>query len=161
MGERAWTFVGAIMMTVVISVGTLLYLVMFALSAYVIVAGAEDIWSAYNKGEAAWVRVALLLIFVWTFFNSRRVTKIEGHIEHLKMLGFATASYFDFTYGNERLDPLKGLGPLTKHGFWRLWCRMTGRGVLADDFLNASFASRYGRKVTLADDLRSAWPHPQ
>jgi hypothetical protein len=101
MNERAWTVVGAIMIIVVIVVGTLFYLVMLALSAYVIVAEVEDIWSAYNKGEAAGVRVALLLIFVWTFVNSRRVTKIEEHIEDLKMLGFATASYLNFKYGNK------------------------------------------------------------
>ena len=43
MSERAWTVVGAIMMTVVIVAGTLFYLVMLALSAYVTVAGVEDI----------------------------------------------------------------------------------------------------------------------
>jgi len=153
MSERVWTIVGVFGMGAVLLVGTAFILAMLTLSIYGVIAGTLDIWHSYIKGEPIWLKLGLLLIFIWTF-NKRRLEKLESWTEQLRMSVLATVSYFDFVYGNKRLDELEGLGPLTKHAFWRMWLRITGAGDFADDIMQASFAKRNGRRVTIADDLK-------
>jgi hypothetical protein len=76
--------------------------------------------------------------------------------EQVRMTAFATASYLDFTYGNERHHNLRWVAEHTKHGLWHFWLRITGHKQFADDILMASYASREGRKITLCDDLKSS-----
>lgn len=154
MGERLWTIIGAVTGAVVMLFWVPFILIMLAASIYVLVAGTLDVWRSYNDGQPTWVKVAVLLIFIRTFLNQRRLERIEKWVEHIRMSTLGLMSYFDVSYGNERLDLLVGIGPLTKHSYWRIWARMTASGDFADDVLNASYAKRDGRRVTLTDDLK-------
>jgi hypothetical protein len=154
MSGRAWTLIGAMSTVATLTLGLLYFLGFLAVCTYVIAAAAIDIWHSFPEGPG-WEKIALLLIFLWTILSRWKVRHLDEKIEQLRMTLFATASYFDFVYGNERLDALRGLGPLTKHGVWKAWVRITGGAEFADDVLMASFAKRAGRKVTFADDLGS------
>jgi energy-coupling factor transporter transmembrane protein EcfT len=154
MSDRAWTIFGVLQGIVITLVGGAFALAFVALSIYVIYAGSLDIWQSYSSGQPSWDKIALILIFVWTLLNRRRLNEIERSTEHVRMTILALASYFDFSYGN-KLFGLKGLGQLTRHANWRMWHRLTGHRDFADEVLGSSFAQRNGRKVTIIDDLKA------
>jgi hypothetical protein len=155
MGERKWTAIGVVNITITMLIGLVLWLASLGLSIFVVGAAVGDLWQAKDQLASRWMEVAVLLIFTRTLLAGRRMRELERKIEHIRMTSLATTSYLDFAYGNTRLDPLGGVGKLTRHGFWRIWHRIWDKDF-ADDILMASFAKRGGRKVTMADDLKAA-----
>jgi hypothetical protein len=155
MGERTWTIFGVASMAATMLIGSVFWLAFAGLCIFVVGAAIGDLWEARSQLWSRWMELAVLIIFIRTLLVGRRIRKLEEKIEHIRMTALATASYLDFSYGNERLDNLKGVAALTKHGLWRFWLRITGSKEFADDILMASIAKRNGRKVTLSDDLKS------
>jgi hypothetical protein len=157
MSKRTWNAIAWVTAVSVAIVGIIVWLGLVALIVVVAVSAVTDIWDYGVSIRGSWEKIALLVVFIWTLLIRRRLRKLEERMEQLRMTAFATASYFNFAYGNERLDSLIGLGAHMKHSLWRGWHRITGSSEFTDDILMSSYAARHGRKVTLLDDLRATF----
>jgi len=110
MSERAWNVLAWASTAICLPFLTAVWLPLAAAGIYVVLAAVADIWDSSHFGGNVWEKIALLLIFVRVSLSARRIRKLDHKIEQLRITAFATASYLNFEYGNELLDPLKSAG---------------------------------------------------
>jgi len=124
-----------------------LWLVFVIACVFVVAAGLADIFETTDSWGALWEKVALLIIFVHVILTGRRVRRLDEKIDQVRMCAFATINYFNIGFRNRRIDLPPGLGARFKDDLLT--------GFFGDNLLDGTYAARDGRKVTLADDIKS------
>jgi hypothetical protein len=89
-----------------------------------------------------------LLTFVMVLLVGYRVQKLNSNLQEIRMSSAATIYYLDIEFRNRRTDLPPGAVHLIKDDL--------RQGLFSDKLLTGCYAARNGRKVTLADDLKSA-----
>lgn len=158
MRSQVAVFFDTIFLVIMITAGVMFFLAFVALYMFVSVAAIKDIWTTVERDGlwTAWEKIALLLIFIRVFSTGRRIRKLEEWVEQLRMTSFATFSYLNVVYGNDRLEKLqgKGLVYISIRNTLKIFVRFITGGAHGDDILHGSYAARDGNKVTLTDDLQ-------
>jgi hypothetical protein len=129
--------------SVVVAVYWLLWAALLAACLIVIAAGATDLLE-----RPSWQKAAILMIFGLVLLIGRRVRKVDDKLDEIRMSSAATMCYLDIEFRNRRTDLPPGAVHLVKDDF--------RQGLFSDKLLAGCYAARERRKVTLADDLKSA-----
>jgi hypothetical protein len=143
MNDRMWNLALPAAGCVIAAVFWSLWAALLAACFIVIAAGAIDVLDS-----PSWEKEAMLLTFVIVLLVGYRVQKINSKLQEIRMSTAATMCYFNIKFRNRRTD----LPPGAVHIF-RDDLR---QGLFSDKLLTGCYAARDGRKVTLADDLKSA-----
>jgi hypothetical protein len=96
----------------------------------------------------SWEKAAILLSFGMILLVRYRVQKLDKKLEEIRMGSAAVMRYLDIEFRNRRTDLPPGAVHLVKDDF--------RQGLFSDKLLTGCYAARDLRRVTLADDLKSA-----
>jgi hypothetical protein len=146
MSERALNVVAWTTGSIVAIIGGCLWLALLALIIIIVLGGANDL--IFNVRNASWEKPAILLTFIFIFLMRRRLRLLDEKIDEIRMMTAATCCYLDIEFRNRALDLPPGLGAVMLDNL--------RRGLFRNKLLDGCYAARDGRKVTLADDLKSA-----
>jgi hypothetical protein len=146
MSERAWNAAAWMIGGIVVTVGGVIWLTLMAVSVVIVAAGTYDILN----WQPSWEKAAILLVFIRVLLTGRRVRKLDDKIDEVRMMTAATMCYLEIDFRNRRSDLPPGPGARLKDDL--------RQGLFSDKLLTGCYAARNGRKVTLADDLKSASP---
>jgi hypothetical protein len=143
MTDRFWNVALPAGGSVLVAVYWFLRAVWLVACFIVMTAGAIDVVQS-----PSWERPAILMMFGAVLLIGRRMRKLDNKIDEIRMNSAATVCYLDIEFRNRRTDLPPGAVHVVKDDF--------RQGLFGDKLLTGCYAARDRRKVTLADDLRSA-----
>jgi hypothetical protein len=143
MSERFWNVALPVAGSVVVAVYWILRAAWLVACFIVMTAGTIDVVQS-----PSWERPAILMMFGAVLLIGRRMRKFDDKVDEIRMSSAATMCYLDIEFRNRRTDLPVGAVHIFKDDL--------RQGLFGEKLLTGCYAARDRRKVTLADDLKSA-----